>query len=82
MTQNESYTLKEMLTEMRMDMREHVEKHERDMTEIKFMFTNTHKEYQTLKDEHSQFKTVVKTVSTIGAGAWAVITFIVPNLLK
>jgi len=79
MTQNESYTLKEMVTELRMDMREHAEKHEKDMAEIKSMFSSS---YQSLKDEHTQFKTVVKTVSTMAAGAWALITFIVPNLLK
>lgn len=76
MNQVESYTLKEMLTEMRMDMREHVEKHEKDMNEIKLMFTSSQKDYQSLKDEHVQFKTVVKTVSTMAAGAWALITFI------
>lgn len=82
MSRDEAYTLKEMLTEMKLDMREHVEKHERDMNEIKCMFSKQQTAYQSLKEEHNEFKTVVKTLSAVGASAWALITFIVPQLFK
>ena len=88
----EAYSTKEMLTEIRLDQREHNERAirmEETMLAILEQAKKTNgritvleTETENIQKEHDNFKTVVKTVSTIGAGAWALITFIVPNLLK
>lgn len=88
----EAYSTKEMLTEIRLDQKEHNERAIR-MEEVMMAIleqakkTNgrvTHLESETelLQKEQDRFKTVIKTVSTIGAGVWAFVTFIVPNILK
>lgn len=88
----EAYSTKEMLTEIRLDQREHNDRSirmEETMLAILEQAKKTNgrinvleAETDNLQKEHDNFKTVVKTVSTIGAGAWALITFIIPNILK
>lgn len=88
----EAYSTKEMLTEIRLDQREHNERSIRMEETLLAVLDQAKKtngritaletETEALQKEHDSFKTVVKTVSTLGAGAWAIITFIVPNLLR
>jgi hypothetical protein len=82
----EAYSTKEMLTEIRLDQREHNERAirmEETLTAILEQAKKTNGRVTTLevsnenlKREHDRFKTVVKTVTTIGAAAWTFITFV------
>lgn len=88
----EAYSTKEMLTEIRLDQREHndrsirmeetmlaiLEQAKRTNGRITVLETTTDSQQKEL----DAFKTVTKTISILGAGAWALITFIIPNLLK
>lgn len=86
----EAYSTKEMLTEIRLDQREHNERSIRMEETLLAVLEQAKKtngrislletETETLQKEHDNFKTVVKTVSTMGAGAWGIVTFIVPNI--
>ncbi len=88
----EAYSTKEMLTEIRLDQREHNERAIRMEETLLAVLEQAKKtngrvtlletETTALKKEHGDFKTVVKTISTIGATAWAVFTFIAPNFLN
>lgn len=82
----EAYSTKEMLTEIRLDQKEHNERAirmEEVLTAILEQAKKTNGRVTTLevsnenlKREHDRFKTVVKTVTTIGAAAWTFITFV------
>ena len=82
----EAYSTKEMLTEIRLDQREHNERAirmEEVLTAILEQAKKTNGRVTAseasileLKKEHDNFKTVVKTVTTIGAAAWTFITFV------
>jgi len=84
---SEAYSTKEMLTEIRLDQREHNARSLRMEETLNAVLEQAKKtngrittletETENLKTEHSNFKTVVKTISTIGAAAWAFLTFIV-----
>lgn len=86
----EAYSTKEMLTEIRLDQREHNERSIRmeetllavleQAKKTSGRVTSSEAKIEALQHEHDKFKTVVKTVSTIGAGAWGIVTFIVPNI--
>ncbi len=88
----EAYSTKEMLTEIRLDQREHNERAirmEETLAAILSQSIKTNGRVNKLEEtteaqqkEMDSFKTVTKTLATIGAGAWALVTFIVPNLLK
>ena len=88
----EAYSTKEMLTEIRLDQKEHNERAIRMEETLNSILQQAKKtngrvtyletETNTLQKEQDRFKTIVKTVSTIGAGVWAFVTFIVPNILK
>ena len=83
----EAYSTKEMLTEIRLDQREHNERAIRmeetllavleQAKKTNGRVTSLEDATASLKAEHARFKTVVATVSTIGAAAWTVITFII-----
>jgi coenzyme F420-reducing hydrogenase delta subunit len=82
----EAYSTKEMLTEIRLDQREHNERAIRMEETLEAILEQAKKtngrvtaleiSNNDLIKEHDRFKTVVKTVSTLGAAAWAFITFI------
>ena len=88
----EAYSTKEMLTEIRLDQREHnnravrmeetlvaiLEQAKKTNGRISVLEADTER----LEKEHDGFKTIVKTVSTIGAAGWAIITFLLPEVLK
>jgi len=83
----EAYSTKEMLTEIRMDQREHNERSIRMEETLLAVLEQSKKtngritalesSTSALKEEHNKFKTVVKTLSSIGAAGWAFITFVV-----
>ena len=82
----EAYSTKEMLTEIRLDQREHNERAIRMEETLEAILEQAKKtngrvtaleiSNNDLRKEHDSFKTVVKTASAIGAAAWTVFTFI------
>ena len=88
----EAYSTKEMLTEIRLDQREHNERAIR-MEEVlnavleqakktNGRVTASESAIEELQTSQDRFKTVVKTVSALGAMGWAVFTYIIPNVIK
>ena len=83
----EAYSTKEMLTEIRLDQREHNDRSIRMEETLLAVLEQAKKtngristleiETEELQKEHSNFKTVVKTLSTLGAAGWALITFVI-----
>ena len=75
-----------MLTEIRLDQREHNERAIRMEETLLLVLEQAKKtngrvtaseaSIAELKQEHDRFKTVVKTLTTIGAAAWTFITFV------
>lgn len=83
---SEAYSTKEMLTEIRLDQKEHNERAirmEETMLAILEQAKKTNGRVNKLEEttdaqqkDLDQFKTISKTLTVLGAGAWALFTFI------
>ncbi len=83
---NEEFTLKEMLVEMRVDMKEMSERmirHEEvgiktleQATKTNGRVSKSEADIILLKDEQGRFKTIVATLASVGAIIWTGFTFI------
>lgn len=82
----ETYSTKEMLTEIRLDQREHNERAIRmeetlnavlaQATKTNGRVTVSEAKIDGQQRELDNFKTITKTLTVMGAGAWALFTFI------